>query len=73
MYVLYSVLMVAFYAVMSPYLIYQAVRHRKYTRSLPQRLGYLPISFNLDGAESIWIHAVSVGEVLMARALLPES
>jgi len=72
MYVLYSVLMVAFYAVMSPYLIYQAVRHRKYTRSLPQRLGYLPISFNLDGAESIWIHAVSVGEVLMARALLPE-
>jgi 3-deoxy-D-manno-octulosonic-acid transferase len=72
MYVLYSVLMVAFYALMSPYLIYQAVRHRKYVRSLPQRLGYLPVSFNLDGAESIWIHAVSVGEVLIARALLPE-
>ena len=72
MYVLYSVLMVAFYAVMSPYLIYQAVRHRKYVRSLPQRLGYLPVSFNLDGAESIWIHAVSVGEVLIARALLPQ-
>jgi 3-deoxy-D-manno-octulosonic-acid transferase len=72
MYVLYSVLMVAFYAVLSPYLIYQAVRHRKYVRSLPQRLGYLPVSFNLDGAESIWIHAVSVGEVLIARALLPE-
>src|SRR5207247_3211101 len=31
-----------------------------------------PISFNLDGDESIWIHAVSVGEVLTARALLPE-
>ena len=72
MYVLYTVLMVAFYAVMSPYLIYQAVRHRKYVRSLPQRLGYLPVSFNLDGAESIWIHAVSVGEVLIARALLPQ-
>ena len=72
MYVIYSVLMVAFYAVMSPYLIYQAVRHRKYVRSLPQRLGYLPVSFNFDGAESIWIHAVSVGEVLIARALLPE-
>jgi len=72
MYVLYSVLMVAFYAAMSPYLIYQAVRHRKYVRSLPQRLGYLPVSFNLDGAESIWIHAVSVGEVLIARALLPQ-
>jgi 3-deoxy-D-manno-octulosonic-acid transferase len=72
MYVFYSVLMVAFYAAMSPYLIYQAVRHRKYVGSLPQRLGYLPVSFNLDGAESIWIHAVSVGEVLIARALLPE-
>jgi 3-deoxy-D-manno-octulosonic-acid transferase len=30
------------------------------------------VSFNLDGDESIWIHAVSVGEVLTARALLQE-
>jgi 3-deoxy-D-manno-octulosonic-acid transferase len=72
MYAVYSVLIVAFFAVMSPYLIYQAVRYRKYVRSLPQRLGYLPVSFNLDGDESIWLHAVSVGEVLTARALLPE-
>src|SRR3954470_1450816 len=56
---------------MSPYLAWQAVRYRKYIGSLGQRLGYLPISFNLDGEESIWIHAVSVGEVLTARALLP--
>ena len=72
MYAVYSVLIVAFFAVMSPYLIYQAVRYRKYVRSLPQRLGYLPVSFNVDGDESIWLHAVSVGEVLTARALLPE-
>jgi 3-deoxy-D-manno-octulosonic-acid transferase len=72
MYVLYSVLIVAFFAVMSPYLVYQAVRYRKYVRSLPQRLGILPVSFNMDGDRSIWIHAVSVGEVLTARALLPE-
>ncbi|HEY0873383.1 MAG TPA: 3-deoxy-D-manno-octulosonic acid transferase [Vicinamibacterales bacterium] len=72
MYVLYSVLIVAFFVVMSPYLIYQAVRYRKYVTSLPQRLGILPVSFNLDGDESIWIHAVSVGEVLTARALLQE-
>src|SRR6185295_16931440 len=71
MYVVYSVVMVAFFAVMSPYLLYQAVRYRKYITNLPQRLGYLPVSFNLDGDESIWIHAVSVGEVLTARALLP--
>jgi 3-deoxy-D-manno-octulosonic-acid transferase len=70
MYLAYSVLIVLFFVVMSPYLVYQALRYRKYVRSLPQRLGILPLSFNLDGDESIWIHAVSVGEVLTARALL---
>jgi 3-deoxy-D-manno-octulosonic-acid transferase len=72
MYAVYSVLIVLFFVVMSPYLLYQAVRYRKYVASLPQRLGVLPLSFNLDADESIWIHAVSVGEVLTARALLPQ-
>jgi 3-deoxy-D-manno-octulosonic-acid transferase len=72
MYAIYSALTVAFFMVVSPYLLYQAIRYRKYIASLPQRMGYLPVSFNLDGDESIWIHAVSVGEVLTARALLPE-
>ena len=52
--------------------LYQAMRYRKYVGSLRQRLGYLPVSFNVDGDESIWIHAVSVGEVLTARALAAE-
>jgi len=72
MYVAYSVLTVVFFVLVSPYLLYQAVRYRKYIASLAQRMGYLPVSFNLDGDESIWIHAVSVGEVLTIRALLPE-
>ena len=72
MYAVYSVFIVLFFIVMSPYLVYQAVRYRKYVTSLPQRLGILPVSFNLDADESIWIHAVSVGEVLTARALLQE-
>lgn len=72
MYALYSVFIVTVLVVMSPALLYGAVRHRKYFGSLRQRLGRLPVSFNLDGEESIWIHAVSVGEVLTARALLPE-
>ena len=55
--------------VASPYFLYQAIRYKKYIGSLGQRLGYLPISFNVDGDESIWIHAVSVGEALTARAL----
>jgi 3-deoxy-D-manno-octulosonic-acid transferase len=72
MYAVYSVLIVTFFLVMSPYLAWQAVRYRKYIGSLRQRLGYLPISFNLDAEQSIWIHAVSVGEVLTARAILPQ-
>jgi 3-deoxy-D-manno-octulosonic-acid transferase len=72
MYVIYSVLTVAFFILVSPYFLYQAIRYRKYITNLPQRLGYLPVSFNLDGDESIWVHAVSVGEVLTARALLPD-
>jgi 3-deoxy-D-manno-octulosonic-acid transferase len=35
-------------------------------------MGRLPVSFNLDGDESIWIHAVSVGEALTARALIAD-
>jgi 3-deoxy-D-manno-octulosonic-acid transferase len=35
-------------------------------------MGYLPVSFNMDGDESIWVHAVSVGEVLTARPLISD-
>src|SRR3954447_17280481 len=69
MYLLYSVLTLAVFIVVSPYFLYQAIRYKKYIGSLRQRLGYLPLSFNVDGEESIWIHAVSVGEALTARAL----
>jgi 3-deoxy-D-manno-octulosonic-acid transferase len=69
---LYTVLIVVLAAVLAPWFLYQAVRYQKYIGSLAQRMGYLPVSFNLDGDESIWIHAVSVGEALTARALLPE-
>jgi 3-deoxy-D-manno-octulosonic-acid transferase len=70
MYFLYSVLVLAFFALVSPWFLYQAIRYRKYIGSLPQRMGYLPLSFNMDGEQSIWIHAVSVGEVLTARPLV---
>jgi 3-deoxy-D-manno-octulosonic-acid transferase len=69
MYFLYSFLTLVVFVVVSPYFLYQAIRHNKYIGSLGQRLGYLPVSLNVDGEESIWIHAVSVGEALTARAL----
>ena len=69
MYLAYSLLTLVVFLVVSPYFLYQAIRHGKYVGTLRQRLGYLPISFNVDGEQSIWIHAVSVGEALTARAL----
>ncbi len=69
MYLVYSFLTLAVFVLVSPYFFYQAIRYKKYVGSLGQRLGYLPVSFNVDGEESIWIHAVSVGEALTARAL----
>jgi 3-deoxy-D-manno-octulosonic-acid transferase len=71
-YLLYSFITLLTLVAVSPYLVYQALRHRKYVGSLGQRLGYLPVSFNLDGDDSIWVHAVSVGEVLAARPLIAE-
>ena len=72
MYLTYSFLTLLLFVAVSPYFLYQALRHKKYIGSLRQRLGMLPITFNIDGEESIWIHAVSVGEVLTARALASE-
>ena len=72
MYLLYSFLTAVVFVLASPYFLYQALRHNKYVGSIAQRLGYLPVSFNLDGDESIWVHAVSVGEVLSARPLISE-
>src|SRR5207247_2043200 len=69
MYLAYSLLALVVFIVVSPYFLYQAIRHKKYIGSLRQRLGFLPITFNIDAEESIWIHAVSVGEALTARAL----
>src|SRR5204863_7606442 len=69
MYLAYSLLTLAVFLVVSPYFLYQAVRYKKYIGTLRQRLGFLPITFNIDAEESIWIHAVSVVEALTARAL----
>ena len=69
MYFVYSLLSLVLFVLVSPYFLYQAIRYKKYIGNLRERLGYLPITFNVDAEPSIWIHAVSVGEALTARAL----
>ncbi len=51
------------------YLLYRGIRDRRYFHGLRERLGHLPDSFQSTGAPGIWLHAVSVGEILSAVEL----
>lgn len=67
MYFVYSVLMGVAAFVTAPYWLIQGWRHGKYLSNLSERLGFsLPALAKLpaDRSGGIWIHAVSVGEVL---------
>ncbi len=71
MHFLYSVAIVCYALLVAPRLLYEAIRHRKYIGTMRERWGYLPAAINPAGRPSIWIHAVSVGEVQAARTLIP--
>lgn len=57
-----------------PYWIFQMLRHGKYRRGLGERLGRVPARLQLlrQGEPAIWVHAVSVGEVLAVAGLIDE-
>lgn len=57
-----------------PYWLFQMVRHGKYRKGLAERLGRVPSRLQLPGAQEpvIWLHAVSVGEVLAIAGLVEE-
>jgi tetraacyldisaccharide 4'-kinase len=54
------------------YFLVRALRDRRYFRGFAQRLGYLPGPYRQTGHAAIWLHAVSVGEVLSAATLVRE-
>ncbi|HXF13592.1 MAG TPA: 3-deoxy-D-manno-octulosonic acid transferase [Terriglobales bacterium] len=70
MYLIYSALLAAALLLGSPYWIFQMLRHGKYRRGLGERLGIVPPRIRAEGKPSIWIHAVSVGEVLAVSELV---
>src|SRR5271163_4755678 len=57
-----------------PYWLFQMARHGKYRKGLTERLGRLPSRLQLPKEQEpvIWVHAVSVGEVLAAAGLVEE-
>src|SRR5690348_6055677 len=69
----YSVLLAISLIVSLPYWLLQMSRHGKYRTGLWQRLGRVPQTVKEQpGQRTIWVHAVSVGEVLAVGALVDE-
>ena len=71
---LYSVALAVGMLVSLPYWLFQMARHGKYRKGLVERLGWLPSRLQLRGEQEpvIWVHAVSVGEVLAVAGLVEE-
>jgi 3-deoxy-D-manno-octulosonic-acid transferase len=71
-YFVYSLLMGLAALLLLPYWLIQGLRHGKYLSNIGERLGFSFPSLSklpTDRPGAIWIHAVSVGEVLSAVAL----
>jgi 3-deoxy-D-manno-octulosonic-acid transferase len=71
-YFIYSFLMGAAALLLAPYWLVRGLRHGKYLSNLRERLGLSLGSlgeFHGDGVGAIWIHAVSVGELLSSIGL----
>ncbi len=52
------------------YLLWRGLRDRRYFRGFFQRLGFPPRSFRQTAPGAIWLHAVSMGEVISSVELL---
>jgi 3-deoxy-D-manno-octulosonic-acid transferase len=71
---LYSMALAVALLASLPYWIFQMARHGKYRKGLAERLGQLPTQLRLPERQdpTIWVHAVSVGEVLAVAGLVDE-
>jgi 3-deoxy-D-manno-octulosonic-acid transferase len=69
-YLLYSLLLALAFVAALPFYAFKGWRSGKYLRNFRERLGRLPPALDAGGRPSVWVHAVSVGEVLAARELV---
>lgn len=70
MYVFYSLLLACAALLSLPWWAVQMLRLGKYRSGLAERLGRVPARLNDAQPNSIWVHAVSVGEVLAVSQLV---
>lgn len=73
MYFVYTVLLALGLLLSLPYWLFRMIRDRKYRAGLAERFGKVPRRLRHVGVRpAIWIHAVSVGEVLAVTRLIGE-
>jgi 3-deoxy-D-manno-octulosonic-acid transferase len=71
MYALYSALLAFFLVLTLPYWLLQMMRHGKYRAGLRRRFGAVPPNLIGGGDKpAIWVHAVSVGEVVASSGVV---
>jgi tetraacyldisaccharide 4'-kinase len=69
---LYAVCRILAFPLFVFYFLYRIIRNRRYARHFNERLGGTPVSFKPTARGSIWLHAVSVGEVISSIRLIEE-
>jgi 3-deoxy-D-manno-octulosonic-acid transferase len=69
-YAIYSALLLAFFALSLPFYLWKDRGTGRYRASFRERLGWVPARVADGEGPAVWIHAVSVGEVLAARPLI---
>lgn len=75
MLVVYSLALLLVLVVGAPYWLLRMAASGKYREGLRERLGFVPLPLRLNERKAeriLWVHAVSVGEVLAASRLIAE-
>lgn len=74
MFLFYNAILMLATVLLFPVIVFKLLTVPKYRGGLLQKLGMLPAAliFKLKGVRPIWVHAVSVGEVMAAHPLIRE-
>lgn len=72
MYILYNILLIVLTIVLSPVILFKLITVPKYRGGISQKLGRVRkgVLRVLNNTRPIWVHAVSVGEVMAAHPLI---
>ena len=74
MYWLYNMLLLFYWAILIPQLIYRLIREEGFYQRIKQSIGFLPddLKEKISNRHAIWVHAASVGEIVAASPIVRE-